>query len=86
MPVLETDYSPSGKDRDTIISQLAIQRMETPTTFKTITTQLISKDYGLTSITHTEKTTRDQLVSFNMDNKVPHNESNMMFNTQQSPT
>jgi hypothetical protein len=64
--VWETELSPYGKDKDSIISPLATQRLETSIKFKMLTTQLILKVYGHTFTIHSVLMRIKLLHSFNM--------------------
>ena len=68
----EIDYSPFGKDRDTIISPPVIKTTVTLITLLILTTLMILRDYGPTFTIHMVDKQRDQSVLCNMALKVTH--------------
>jgi hypothetical protein len=78
----ETELSPSGKDKDSITTQLAMQSMEMLMSFKISIIQLILKVFGHLSTIHTVMTRQELLVSLSME-MMKLNQSDTMSLTQE---
>ena len=66
----EIEHWLSGKDKDSIISLHAINKMVMSTLFKILTTQKILKEFGRIFIIHTVLIRRKLLLLLNMVQKI----------------